>query len=123
VVIIFIRSVFKYHGSAGFLLGVLLGSCYFLSKCLRLAVIFNFKSNKFNSLASKYYWEIPRSGYILGTFRLNPGLDDVSFMSSCTVTPCWCGWNTTVYPLSANTRTLINAFGFNPGRTCAVRAP
>jgi hypothetical protein len=49
VVIIFIRSVFKHRGSAGFLLGVLLESCYFLSMCLRLAVIFNFKSNKFNS--------------------------------------------------------------------------
>jgi hypothetical protein len=69
VVIIFIQSVFKYRCSAGFLLGVLSGSCYFLSKCLRLAVIFNFKSNKFN------YWHQnitgksrgPGSGYI----RLN----------------------------------------------------
>jgi hypothetical protein len=69
VVIIFIRSVFKYRGSAGFLLGVLLmGYCYFLSKCLRLAVIFKFKSNKFNSLGIKIitgksrgsgtYWEL-----------------------------------------------------------------
>jgi hypothetical protein len=73
VVIIFIRSVFKYCGSAGFLLGVLLmGSCYFLSKCLRLAVIFKFKSNKFN-FGIKILLGNPevRVHIILGTFRLN----------------------------------------------------
>jgi hypothetical protein len=53
VVIIFIQSVFKYRGSAQFCWlfvgGSFEGSCYFLSKFLRLAVIFKFKSNKFNS--------------------------------------------------------------------------
>jgi hypothetical protein len=31
-------------------------------------------------LALKYYWEIPRSGYILGTFRLN--LDVTTFLGA-----------------------------------------
>jgi hypothetical protein len=83
--IILVSSVFKYRGWVvvfvhGWfsLLGVGLlvhhwlfvgffCSCYFLSKCLSLAVVFNFKSNKFNSWnqnttgksrGSGAYWEI-----------------------------------------------------------------